>query len=124
MCNLLFDAALNARIKRCLESRPSIRCVAALRDADWPDGLEGFAEPYEVRCDTSWSPIRPKLTWDAATGTWEPEGGSTLYIYERREPTLLQRATSREVILVVSALTLVRVISQLLPVVETLTGSN
>ena len=35
----------------CLESRPSIRCVAALRDADWPDGLAGFAEPYEVRCD-------------------------------------------------------------------------
>ena len=98
--------------------------MAALRDADWPDGLAGFAEPYEVRCDTSWSPIRPKLTWDAATGTWEPEGGSTLYIYERRDPTLLQRATSREVILVVFALTLVRVISQLLPLVETPTGPN
>lgn len=123
-CNLLFDAALNARIKRRVESCASIRCVAAFRKADWPEGLEGFAEPYEVRCDTSWSPIRPKLTWDATSGTWEAEGGSTVYVYERSDPSFLQRATSREVIVVVFVLTLARVLSQLVPVVGTLMASS
>lgn len=118
-CNLLFDTALNARIKRRVEGCASIRCVAALRKADWPEGLAGFAEPYEVRCDTSWSPIRPKLTWDAASGLWEAEGGSTVYVYERSDPSFLQRATSREVIFAVFVLTLARVVSQLLPVFGT-----
>ena len=114
-CNLLFDAALNARINRRIESCASVRRVAALRC--WPEGLDGFAEPYEVRCDTTWSAIRPALTWDAASGQWEATGGSTVYIYERTDPSFLQRATSREVIIAVSVLTLVRVSWPLLALV-------
>jgi len=105
-CNFLFDEILNARMKQCIESCPSIRCVAAFQP--WPDGLVGFSEPYEVRCETSWDPLRSTQVLDVSLGRFVAEGGSTLYVYERRNP-LLQRATSTEVNFVVFALTLARV---------------
>lgn len=104
---MLFDDTLNARLKQCFESCPSIRCIAAYQP--WPDGLAGFTGPYEVHaCDTSWAPLQSTLVWDASLGLWVAKGGSTLYVYERRTP--LQRATSREVNAAVLALTLVRLI--------------
>ena len=46
--NMLFDANLNARLKRCVEGCVSVRCVAAYKPFD--EGLYGFGEPYEVLC--------------------------------------------------------------------------
>jgi len=108
-CNLLFDEALNARLKQCIEECPSIRCVAAYQL--WPGGLVGFSEPYEVCCETSWSPLRSTFVFDASLDCLVAEGGSTVYVYERRSffDLFLQRATSREVNVVVVALTLARV---------------
>ena len=77
--NLLFDAALNDRLRRRLEACASIRCVACL--TQWPDGLAGFDEAYEVRCETSWS---VGLTgFDHQAGAVQPRGGSPVYVYER-----------------------------------------
>ena len=73
-CNLLFDEALNARLKQCVEACPSIRCVAAYQE--WPGGLEGFAAPYEVRCETSWSPLRSTFTLDPVLGRMVADGGT------------------------------------------------
>ena len=106
-CNLLFDEALNARLKQCVESCATIRRVAAYQP--WPEGLDGFAAPYEVLCDTSWAPLRSKLTFDDVSRDWVAEGGTTVYIYERGGPSLLQRVTSPAVNFVVLALTLARV---------------
>lgn len=82
ICNLLFDDALNARLKARLEGAPTVQRVAAFRP--WPDGLEGFGEPSVVQCDTSWSagsPSSPRrlLGYDLDAG-----GGSPVYVYERR----------------------------------------
>jgi hypothetical protein len=108
MCNVLFDETLNARLKACVESCPSIRCVAAY--TPWPDGLEGFSEPYELSCETTWAPLRSTAVWDDSLARMEAEGGITLYVYERGSVSLLQRATSREVNFVVLVLTLARVV--------------
>lgn len=78
-CNLLFDDALNARLKQRVEACPSLRRVAAFRP--WPDGLDGFGEPTAVACETSWStqaPARRVLGFDLAEG-----GTSLVYAYER-----------------------------------------
>ena len=74
--NKLFDEALNARLKVCLEQCASLRSVAAF--TPWREGLAGFGEPEEVRCETSWSPASP------------------VYVYERRN-TLLPAWWSGEV---------------------------
>jgi hypothetical protein len=65
--NLLFDAALNARLKERLESCASMQRVAA--HLQWPNGLDGFGDPVEVRCETSWSANSAQ--------------GSPVYVYER-----------------------------------------
>ena len=110
-CNVLFDAALNAKIKQCVERCPTVRCVACFER--WPSGLVGFSEPKEVVCETSWSPLAPKLAWDDDSRSWASEGGSVVYVYERRSgdslTLLLQRATSRQVISLVAGMTFVRV---------------
>ena len=110
-CNILFDEALNARLRRRIAGCPSIRCVAAFER--WPEGLDGFAEPYEMLCETSWSPLRQTRTWDAASGLWEDDGGSPVYIYERSDPSFLQRATSGRLTFV--ALIVVKLASVCLP---------
>ena len=46
-CNILFDDALNRRLKHCFEGCDSIRRVAAFKQ--WSEGLKGFGEPFEVR---------------------------------------------------------------------------
>jgi len=66
--NKLFDDLLNARLKACFEECASLRCVAAF--TPWPGGLTGFAEPVEVRCETTWSQASP------------------VYVYERRNALL------------------------------------
>ena len=108
-CNVLFDAALNARLKQCVERCDTIRCVAAFQP--WPEGLDGFREPYEVLCcETSWAPMKSTQVWDASLDRWVDDGGTAVYVYERGGPTLLQRVTSPEVNFVVLALTLARVV--------------
>lgn len=77
--NLLFDDGLNERLRTCLEECASIRCVAALKV--WPDGLAGFGEPVEVRCETSWS--APLVIFDADKGCVAPHAGSPVFVYER-----------------------------------------
>ena len=108
MCNVLFDEALNARLKQCVEGCPSIRCVAAYQP--WPEGLDGFAAPYEVTCETTWAPLQSTFVQDTSLDRWVAKGGSTLYVYERRGVSFLQLATSREVNFVVVALTVARAI--------------
>ena len=79
-CNILFDDALNARLKRCFEQCAPMRRVAVFRP--WVDGLDGFSDPTTVQCETSWSadtPGRSVLGVELmASGT------STVYVYERR----------------------------------------
>lgn len=80
MCNMLFDEALNARLKRCVESCGSIERVAVFKP--WPGGLKGFGEPYEVRCETSWAePLQ-------VFGVEINGGSSRVYVYERRSQAL------------------------------------
>ena len=76
--NLLFDASLNQRLKHCIEQHaPQARAVACLRK--WSDTLEGYMEPFEVLCETSWTaPIL--LPTDA---TWSTARGSKVFIYKR-----------------------------------------
>ena len=78
--NLLFDASLNQRLKHCIEQHaPQARAVACLRK--WADTLEGYMEPFEVLCETSWTaPIL--LPTDA---TWSTARGSKVFIYKRIE---------------------------------------
>mmetsp|Transcript_20178 Transcript_20178/g.59969 ORF Transcript_20178/g.59969 Transcript_20178/m.59969 type:complete len:355 (+) Transcript_20178:66-1130(+) len=82
-CNLLFGDELNGRLKRCVEGCSSIRRVAVLKP--WPDGLDGYSEPYEVLCETTWAPLRTTLAWDSTSRTWTQEGGSIVYVYERAD---------------------------------------
>ena len=112
-CNLLFDEALNARLKQCVEACPSIRCVAAYQE--WPGGLEGFAAPYEVRCETSWSPLRSTFTLDPVLGRMVADGGTTVYVYERRSisDSLLERVTSPEANSVLIVLAVARIVQVL-----------
>lgn len=108
-----FDEALNARIKRRIEGCPSVRCVAAFER--WPEGLDGFKEPEEVICETSWSKLAPTRVWDDFARDWKAEGGSAVYVYER-DDSFLRRATSNEAILlvaVVGVLNFVRELGQL-----------
>ena len=78
--NLLFDEALNARLKRCLEEEgTALRCVASLKA--WPNGLQGFSEPTEVRCETSWS--APLVVVGSEEGSLVPHVGTVVYVYER-----------------------------------------
>ena len=78
--NLLFDEALNGRLKRCIEECGSeLRCVASLKA--WPDGLDGFREPCEVRCETSWS--APLVLVGSGKNDVMPHEGTTVYVYER-----------------------------------------
>lgn len=108
ICNLLFDETLNARLKQCVEGCPSIRTVALF--SPWPEGIEGFAAPYEILCETTWAPLQSTFVRQAPGDAFVPEGGSTVYVYERLglQDLLLQRATSREVNAVVVALTIAR----------------
>jgi len=80
VANLLFDARLNSRLKRCLENTPTVRAIASLQG--WQHGLEGFHVPSEVEVETSWS--APLLVAGGA-GAVEPHPGSTVYIYERQD---------------------------------------
>ena len=112
-CNLLFDEALNARLKQCVECCPRIRCVASFRE--WPDGLAGFSAPYEVRCETSWSPLKSTFTRDPVLDRMVADGGTTLYVYERTSllDSVLQRAATPEVSSVLAALAVARIIQVL-----------
>ena len=107
-CNVFFNEVLSARLKRHIEGCGTIRCVAAYQR--WPEGLKGFSEPFEVACETTWAPLGSALEFDASTGAWVPQGGSVLYVYERRDANaFVQIATSRETTLVVVALCLARI---------------
>lgn len=64
--NVVFDAALNTRLKRCFEACDSLRAVAAF--VPFEDGLAGFGEPSMVGCDA----------------TWSSSSGSPVYVYERK----------------------------------------
>jgi hypothetical protein len=76
--NLLFDDSLNARLKRCLEEEATaLRCVASLKA--WPNGIQGFSKPTEVRCETSWS--APLVV--GTEGSLVPHEGTVVYVYER-----------------------------------------
>ena len=77
--NLLFDDAINERLKQRLEACDSLRCVACL--SLWKDGLAGFDEAYEVRCETSWSVGH--TGFDHQAGAVQPQVGSPVYVYER-----------------------------------------
>jgi hypothetical protein len=84
MCNVLFDDALNARLKRCVESCSAVRCVAAFRP--WPSGLDGFGEPSMVQCETSWSSeTAPRRVLGLELDAY---GTSPVYVYERRAALL------------------------------------
>ena len=50
----------------------------------WPEGLEGFGEPREVLCETSWS--APLVTYQWKSQVVEPHAGTPVYLYERRAP--------------------------------------
>ena len=81
ICNVLFDDALNARLKARLEASPTVQRVAAFRP--WPAGLDGFGEPSVVQCETSWSaPSSDSPQLALLPGS--AGGGSPIYVYERR----------------------------------------
>ena len=44
----------------------------------WAECVSGFDEPYELRCETTWS--QPQLIMGVDTGA----GGSPVYVYEKR----------------------------------------
>ena len=80
--NLLFDSALNLRLKSCVEQHaPRARAVACLRKFSEGVLLEGFEEPIMLPCETSWSAplaLPADATWVA------PRRGTSVYVYERR----------------------------------------
>ena len=83
--NKLFDDTLNGRIKSRLEGASRLTRVVAFKP--WPGGLAGFAEPVEVRCETSWSPVAAPTKvfgYEVAFGGQ----GSPAFIYERRDANL------------------------------------
>ena len=79
--NLLFDKALNERLRSCLEGCSQLRAVACL--TEWPSGLAGFGPPTEVLCETSWS--APLQVFDYKSGGVVPHAGTAVYVYERQE---------------------------------------
>lgn len=78
--NLLFDDALNDRLRERLEDCGTIRCVAALKH--WKDGLQGYGDAIEVRCETSWSIGASGFDFEA--GGVQPHAGTPVYLYHRR----------------------------------------
>ena len=81
ICNLLFDDALNARLKRCVETCEPIERVAVFKP--WQGGLVGFGEPDVLRCQTSWA-ADPTEVFGVEMG----DGGTLVYVYERRSSLL------------------------------------
>jgi hypothetical protein len=82
-CNKLFNEELNNRLRQRLESCPTIQRIAAF--TPWPEGLDGFDEPCEILCETTWS--QPRLLFGQDIG-----GGSPVYIYQRRSGLLPKAA--------------------------------